>query len=809
MTRKELEELCAKMTLEEKAGLCSGSDFWHTKPVERLGIPAMMVSDGPHGLRKQKDEGDHLGVNDSIKAVCFPTGCTLAASFDRDLIREMGEALGTSCQAEGVGVILGPAVNIKRSPLCGRNFEYYSEDPYVAGEMAASYIDGVQSKQVGTSIKHFMANSQETRRMSSDSRVDERTMREIYLPAFETAVKKSKPWTVMCSYNRINGTYAAENKWLLTELLRDEWGFDGFVVSDWGAVNDRVAGVKAGLDLEMPSSFGVNDKLIVEAVKNGTLEEKVLDEAVIRILNIIYRYMEHRDQTAVFDRDAQHDLSRKAAEESLVLLKNEGVLPLKKEQKIAIIGQYAKKPRYQGGGSSHINSHKVSGMLDFVQDMENVTYAQGYDDRLEEAADMADGHADSIDPKREDTAKTLLDEAVQAAKEAEVAVIFAGLPDSFESEGYDRKHMRMPDSQNTLIHEIAKVQPNTIVVLHNGSPVEMPWVDEVKGILEAYLGGEAVGEAEFNILFGNVNPSGKLAESFPLRLEDNPSYLYYIGEGDMTEYREGVFVGYRYYDTKKMQTLFPFGHGLSYTEFAYSNLRLECGGNAAAQSSSAKEQRNAQCVNGDAAGGEQGADGTLRIKDTDHLTVSIDITNTGSMEGKEVVQLYVADEESSVIRPLKELKGFEKVSLKPGETKTVHFTLDARAFAYYHTELKEFFVESGIFNILVGSSSREIRGEGKVYVEGTREYKPKYHLNTTIGDLMKDEKASRILAPLFTASTLVEVCDTDSAEKGEEDSFTGLQEAMMGYLPLRGMVSFQNGSVDFEKLKKILDQLNE
>lgn len=808
MTRKELEELCAKMTLEEKAGLCSGSDFWHTKPVERLGIPAMMVSDGPHGLRKQKDEGDHLGVNDSIKAVCFPTGCTIAASFDRDLIREMGEALGTSCQAEGVGVILGPAVNIKRSPLCGRNFEYYSEDPYVAGEMAASYIEGVQSKHVGTSIKHFMANSQETRRMSSDSRVDERTMREIYLPAFETAVKKSKPWTVMCSYNRINGTYAAENKWLLTELLRDEWGFDGFVVSDWGAVNDRVAGVKAGLDLEMPPSFGVNDKLIVEAVKNGTLEEKVLDEAVIRILNIIYRYMEHRDKTAVFDRDAQHDLSRKAAEESLVLLKNEGVLPLKKEQKIAIIGQYAKKPRYQGGGSSHINSHKVSGMLDFVQDMENVTYAQGYDDRLEEAADMAGGRTD-IDPAGKDQLKALLDEAVQVAKEAEVAVIFAGLPDSFESEGYDRKHMRMPDSQNTLIHEIAKVQPNTIVVLHNGSPVEMPWVDEVKGILEAYLGGEAVGEAEYNILFGNVNPSGKLAETFPLRLEDNPSYLYYIGEGDMTEYREGVFVGYRYYDTKKMQTLFPFGHGLSYTEFAYSNLRLECGGNAAAQSSSAKGQRNDQCVNGDAAGGEQSADGTIRIKDTDRLTVSIDITNTGSREGKEVVQLYIADEESSVIRPMKELKGFEKVSLKPGETKTVQFTLDARAFAYYHTELKEFFVESGTFAILVGSSSREIRGEGKVYVEGTREYKPKYHLNTTIGDLMKDEKASRILAPLFTASTLVEVCDTDSAEKGEEDSFTGLQEAMMGYLPLRGMVSFQDGSVDFEKLQKILDQLNE
>lgn len=784
MTRKELEKLCAQMTLEEKAGLCSGSDFWHTKPVERLGIPAMMVSDGPHGLRKQKEEGDHLGVNDSIKAVCFPTGCTIAASFDRDLIREMGEALGVSCQAEGVGIILGPAVNIKRSPLCGRNFEYYSEDPYAAGEMAASYIEGVQSKNVGTSIKHFMANSQETRRMSSDSRVDERTMREIYLPAFETAVKKTDPcpWTVMCSYNRINGTYAAENHWLLTELLRDEWGFDGFVVSDWGAVNDRVAGIKAGLDLEMPPSFGVNDKLIVEAVKNGDLDEAVLDETVIRILNIIYRFMENRDETAVFDRDAQHNLSRKAAEESLVLLKNEGVLPFKKEQKIAVIGQYAEKPRYQGGGSSHINSYKVSGILEFVKDMENVTYAQGYDDGLENAAGMAD----DIDSKKK--AQTLLEEAVRKAKEADVAVIFAGLPDSFESEGYDRKHMRMPDSQNLLIHEIAKVQPNTVVVLHNGSPVEMPWAGEVKGILEAYLGGEAVGEAEYNILFGNVNPSGRLSETFPLRLEDNPSYLYYIGEGDMTEYREGIFVGYRYYDTKRMPVLFPFGHGLSYTEFTYSNLRLECG--------------------------DEKTDNILRIRDIDRLTVSVDVTNTGSVEGKEVVQLYVSDEESSVIRPQKELKGFEKVSLLPGETKTVHFTLDARAFAYYHTELKEFFVESGIFSVLVGSSSRDIRGEGKVYVEGTREYKPKYHLNTTFGDIMKDERAADILAPLLKASTLVEVCDTDNAgntdntDKDGRDAFTEMQKAMMEYLPLRAMVSFQDGSVDFEKLNKILDQLN-
>lgn len=771
MTRKELEEICSQLTLEEKASLCSGSDFWHTKAVERLGIPSMMVSDGPHGLRKQKDEGDHLGVNDSIIAVCFPTGCTTAASFDKDLIKKMGEAIGTACQAEGVGVILGPAVNIKRSPLCGRNFEYYSEDPYVAGEMAASYIQGVQSKNVGTSIKHYMANSQETRRMSSDSKVDERTMREIYMPAFETAVKKSKPWTVMCSYNRINGTYAAENKYLLTDVLRDQWGFDGFVVSDWGAVNDRVAGVKAGLDLEMPPSFGVNDKLIEQAVKDGMLDEKVLDEAVIRILNIVYRYVENRDKTAVFDKDAQHDLSREVAENSLVLLKNEGVLPLNKDKKIALIGQYAKKPRYQGGGSSHINSYKVSGVLEFVEGMDNITYAQGFDD--------------SSDTVRKD----LLEEAVKAAKEAEVAVIFAGLPDSFESEGYDRAHMRMPDSQNTLIHEVAKVQPNTVVVLHNGSPVEMPWIDEVKGVLEAYLGGEAVGEAEYNILFGNVNPSGKLAESFPLQLEDNPSYLYYIGEGDMTEYREGVFVGFRYYDKKKMQVLFPFGHGLSYTTFAYSNLKVERAGSGGGQSA-------------------QSTEGLLRIKDTELITVSVDITNTGAVEGKEVVQLYVADEESTVIRPQKELKGFEKVSLKAGETKTIVFELDARAFAYYNTEINDFHVESGNFKLLVGSSSRDIRCEAEIYVEGTVKLKKKYHLNTIFGDILKDEKAAKHLEPLFAVNTLSETCDTDSAESGDEDASKGLQEAMMEYLPLRGMISFQDGSIDFDLLNRIVENLN-
>lgn len=594
MTKEKIKDLIAKMTLEEKAAMCSGADFWHTESCERLGIPASMVSDGPHGLRKQDDKADHLGVNESIKAVCFPAGCGTAASFNRDLLYHMGETLGNECQAEGVSVILGPAVNIKRSPLCGRNFEYYSEDPLVASEIAGSLIRGVQSKHVGTSLKHFLANNQETRRMSVNEIIDERTLNEIYLAAFEGAVKKAKPWTVMCSYNKINGTYTAAHHKYLTETLRDKWGFDGYVMSDWGAVNDRVEDLKAGLDLEMPSSMGVNDQLIVEAVQNGTLEEKVLDTVVERILNIVYRYNENRDTEAVFDLDHDHEVAKKVAEETIVLLKNENVLPLTEGEEIAFIGKYAKKPRYQGGGSSHINSHKITGALDAAEAAGNthIVYAQGFDD------------------KEDKTDEVLLAEAVETAKKAKAAVIFAGLPDAFESEGFDRKHMRMPDCQNELIERVAAVQPNTIVVLHNGAPVEMPWADRVKGILEAYLGGQAVGGAEYDILFGKVNPSAKLPETFPKQLEDNPSYLAGFGEGDHVEYREGIFVGYRYYDKKKMDVLFPFGYGLSYTTFAYSNLCLD----------------------------------KKTMKDTEELTVSVDVTNTGDAGESDSDGEYCVDE---------------------------------------------------------------------------------------------------------------------------------------------------------------------
>ncbi|HHV11356.1 MAG TPA: glycosyl hydrolase [Clostridiales bacterium] len=759
MEREKIREIIAKLTLEEKAGLCSGADFWHTKAVERLGVPATMVSDGPHGLRKQDLEGDHLGMNDSIKAVCFPAGCGTAASFNRELIATMGEALGNECQAEGVSVILGPAVNIKRSPLCGRNFEYYSEDPLVASEMAGALIKGVQSKNVGTSIKHFLANNQEHRRMTSSSEVDERTLREIYLAAFEGAVVKEKPWTVMCSYNRINGVYAAENEEYLTKVLRDEWGFDGYVVSDWGAVNARVEDLAAGLDLEMPSSNGVNDKLIVEAVKAGALKEEVVDRACERILNIVYRYEENRDKTAVFDRDKDHELARKVAEETVVLLKNDGILPLKETEEIAFIGKYAKAPRYQGGGSSHINSHKVTSALDVVAGMDNITFAQGFND-----------NEDKID-------EALLAEAVEIARKAKAAVIFAGLPDAFESEGFDRSHMGMPNCQNELIKRIAEVQPNTVVVLHNGSPVEMPWVNDVKGILEAYLGGQAIGGACVDILFGRVNPSAKLPETFPVKLEDNPSYLYYLGEKDKVEYREGVFVGYRYYDKKKMDVLFPFGHGLSYTTFEYSNLTVS----------------------------------SESITDQDTVKVSVDVKNTGSMAGKEVVQLYVADKVSTVIRPAKELKEFAKVDLQPGETKTVTFELGKRAFAYWNVDIHDWHVESGEFELLVGKSSREIILSKTIQVTGTVKLPTTYTLDTTLGDLMENPAAAEFLNSMRQNSIFSSMAEQqeEATEAAQEAISKEMMMAMMKYMPIRAMLSFGGGAVSREAMLDVLGKLNE
>ena len=754
MTAEKIKELVANMTLEEKAGMCSGMDFWHTKPVERLGIPSIMVSDGPHGLRKQDDKADHLGVNESIKAVCFPTACATAASFNRELLTSLGETIGNECQAEQVSTILGPGANIKRSPIGGRNFEYFSEDPLVATELAGAFIHGVQSKNIGTSLKHFLANNQETRRMSCSSNIDERTLREIYLAAFEGAVIKEKPWTVMNSYNCVNGVHTSQSKKFLTDILRDEWGFDGFVVSDWGAVDSRPEDLAAGLDLEMPSSNGENDKLIVEAVKNGALDEKELDQAVERILSIIYRYEDNKDTSAVFDRDADHEKARKMAEETIVLLKNDGILPLQESMKVAFIGKYAAKPRYQGGGSSHINSHKVTSAVDAAAGNPNVVYAQGFDD----AADVVD--------------EAMLAEAVDVAKNAEVAVIFAGLPDAFESEGFDREHMRMPACQNELISRICEVQEQVIVVLHNGSPVEMPWISKVKGVVEAYLGGQAVGGAEYDILFGKVNPSAKLAETFPLRLEDNPSYLFFPGEGDVVNYQEGIFVGYRYYDKKNMEVLFPFGYGLSYTTYAYSNLQLD----------------------------------KKHMKDTETLTVSVDVTNTGSMAGKEIIQVYVADQESSVIRPKKELREFAKVFLQPGETKTVTFTLGKRSFAYYNTEISNWFVESGNFDIMIGASSRDIRLQDTVWVEGTTKLKKIYHLDSTLGDIKKDPKAKAVIEELMKRLNSVDGGEEEENSVASEAITAEMQEAMQRYMPIRGILSFNNGTV--EDVIHVIAELN-
>ena len=753
----DIKKLVQQMSLEEKASLCSGEDFWHTKAIERLGIPHMMVSDGPHGLRKQDLKADHLGMNESIKAVCFPAGCAMAASFDRELIGRVGETIGNECQAEGLGVVLGPAMNIKRSPLCGRNFEYFSEDPYLAGELAASHINGVQKRHVGTSPKHFLANSQEHRRMSSDSRMDERTMREIYLAAFETAVKKAKPWTVMCSYNKINGIYASEHHQVLTEILRDEWGFDGFVVSDWGAVNDRVKGVQAGLDLEMPASGGINDEKIVKAVRDGVLEESVVDLAAERILNIVYQYVENREEHAVWEKEADHAFAREAAAECMVLLKNErGILPLDKAERVTFIGEFAKHPRYQGGGSSHINSFKVESAMDAAKGYD-ISYVQGYD----LARDVVD--------------EALINEAVQAAKHTWVAVIFAGLPDSYESEGYDRSHMHLPKGQEELIRRVAQVNRNTVVVLHNGSPVEMPWAEDVGAILEVYLGGQAVGAATMDVLFGVKNPCGRLPETFPLKLEDNPSYLYYPGEGDVTEYREGVFVGYRYYDKKKMQVLYPFGHGLSYTQFTYSGLRLS-------------------------------ADS---MRDTENLTVSVDVQNTGNLFGKEVVQLYVAPQTTGVLRPDKELKGFEKVALRPGQKTTVTFTLDKRAFAYWNTEIHDWYVQEGEYGILIGKSSRDIVCRGIVQVHSTREIPKHYDENSLFGDLLEDAEAKKVLEPYWDKISTALGGGADASDAAKEAISEEMTLAMLRYMPLRGLRSFGGDSVTEEELQHMIALLNE
>lgn len=756
--KRDISSLISQMTLEEKAGLCSGLDFWHLKGIERLGIPSLMVTDGPHGLRKQADGADHLGIYNSVPSTCFPSAVGLASSWDKELISKVGIALGEEAQAEDVAVLLGPGANIKRSPLCGRNFEYFSEDPYLSAEMAASHINGVQSQGVGTSLKHFAANNQEHRRMSIDAVIDERTLREIYLASFEQAVKKAQPWTVMCAYNKVNGEYASENYRLLTEILRDEWGLEGFVVSDWGAVNVRENALQAGLELEMPASNGIGDKKVIESIKSGKLKEETLNIAVERLLNIIFKAVDNNKPNATYSKIEHHQLARQVASESMVLLKNENnILPLNKDGKVAVIGAFANKPRIQGGGSSHINPTEVDDICEEIDKTAGynaeVYYVQGYP--LEK---------DTIDEQ-------LIEEAKEVAHQADVAVIFAGLPDRYESEGYDREHLQMPENHRVLIDAVAEIQPNVVVVLSNGAPVEMPWINNAKGILEGYLGGQALGGAVADILFGTTNPSGKLAETFPKRLSDNPSYLNFPGEGDKVEYKEGIFVGYRYYDMKKVDSLFPFGYGLSYTTFDYRNITIN----------------------------------NKEVLDTATVTVNVTVKNTGNLAGKEIVQLYVNDVESTVIRPEKELKGFEKVELQPGEEKVVTFKLDKRSFAYYNVDLEDWYVETGEFAILIGKSSKDIVLEDRIHVTSTVRIKQTFHRNTLVGDLMNDPTLAPIAKELIAKNNPFD----ELTGKEEEADAPEMMDAMMKNMPLRALVNFSMGAFTEEMLDDLITQLNE
>ena len=655
-----------RLTLEEKASLCLGSNFWHTAPVPRLGIPAIMVSDGPHGLRRQPDGGDHVGIGGSLPATCFPPAAALGSSWDPALVRRVGEAIGREARAQRVSVVLGPGINIKRSPLCGRNFEYFSEDPVLAGELAAALVDGIQSQGVGTSLKHYAANNQETDRLRVSAEVDERTLREIYLAGFEYAVTRARPWTVMCAYNRINGTYASQNHWLLTTVLREEWGFDGLVVSDWGAVSDRVAALAAGLDLEMPPNLGISDAAIVAAVRAGDLDEAVLDAAVARVLRLVERATAAEPADG-FDADAHHALARSVAAGCAVLLKNEGdILPLRPADgdTVAVIGEFARTPRYQGAGSSQVNPTRVDVALDELRaalpDGVRVDFAAGF----------------GVGTTGGDEA--LADEAVDLAGRAGTVVAFLGLPAADESEGFDRTHMDLPANQTALLPRLAAANPNLVVVLANGSAVRLAgWQEHARAVLECWLAGQAGGGAVADLLLGAADPGGRLAETLPMRLEDNPSFLNFPGEAGHVRYGEGVFVGYRGYDALDREVSYPFGHGLSYTRFEHSDLDVEVTG--------------------------RHQDGDLAV------TVGCRVTNTGDRRGTEVVQLYVGDPESSVARPVRELKGFAKVDLEPGGSGAVRFTLGPRDLSYWSVDAHDWVLEGGTFEIAVGASSRDLR----------------------------------------------------------------------------------------------------
>lgn len=635
-----IEQILEKLTLEEKIKLCSGVDFWHTKEFSDKGVPSLMMSDGPHGLRKQPESADMLGINESVPATSFPTAVLSACSWDRELLKRMGEAIAREAIANKVSLVLGPGANIKRNPLCGRNFEYFSEDPYLSGKLAAAHISGIEKTGTGSCLKHFALNNQEYKRFSSDSYVDERTMREIYLATFETAVKEGKPAAVMSSYNKVNGVYSSDNQWLLTEVLREDWGFDGLVVTDWGGMSDRREAFKAGCDLMMPGGSDYMETEVIEAVKNGKLSEEDITRSARRVLELLVKTAHENAKEA--DMQAHYELAKEIAEESAVLLKNEEeILPLQEEEELLFVGHMAKKIRYQGSGSSHINPWKLVNVADVC---ETIPFMEGC---------YPDGSTD----------EKLLQEAENAAKCAKKVVVFAGLTDIYESEGFDREHMKMPEGHVQMIERMAAVNPNVVVVLMSGSAVEVPWIDKVKAVLYMGLPGEAGGEAIKNLLFGKVNPSGKLAETWPVSYEDCISSEYYGEPYKNAEYREGIYVGYRYYETAGVKVRFPFGHGISYTHFSYSDLQVD--GN------------KVRCT----------------------------VKNVGETAGKEVVQLYIEPIKSRVHRPACELKGFDKVELEPGESKTVTFLLNERSFAVWENGWK---VPSGDYAICIGKNSHEM-----------------------------------------------------------------------------------------------------
>jgi beta-glucosidase len=738
----KINDLIKKMTLEEKAALCTGASPWTTTPVERLDLPELTVSDGPHGVRRVADINNLIAA--SLPATCFPTASCMASTWDVDLIYAMGQALAEECIALNVDVVLGPGANMKRTPLGGRNFEYYSEDPFLAGQMAASFIDGVQSKGVGTSLKHFAANNQEFQRLSISSEMDERTLREIYLPAFETAVKKAKPWTVMCAYNKLNGTYCSENHRLLVDILKDEWGFEGFVVSDWGAVHDRVASLKGGLDLEMPGPKERRVKAVVEAVRSGAMGESVLDESVRRILGIVFKAAE-TSKGGLFDTAAHHALARRIAAEGMVLLKNNGILPLKEQQHIAVIGRAAEEAHFQGGGSSHINPTQVDNPFKELQKSAGetkLTYAEGY-------------------PAGTAFDQSLIDAAVKNARSADVALLYLALPDSKESEGYDRPDLDLTPQQVALIKAVTAVQPMTVVILNNGAPVVMSeWIDGTAAVLEAWMMGQAGGGAIADVLYGKVNPCGRLAETYPLKLVDTPAHINFPGGNGEVRYGEGIFIGYRYYDAKEVPVQFSFGYGMSYTTFTYKNPKVSA----------------------------------ASFRDVDGLTVSVDVTNAGKVTGKEVVQVYVHDHKSGLVRPPKELKGFAKVELQPGETKTVTLALDFRAFAYYHPAYQQWITEDGEFDILVGASSADIRCVLTVMLQSTLELPCILNRESTPRDWMEDPRGRRVFEPLFQQM----VAPMQAAFGGGQDGGGAVGMDSTGFLmemPLLDILHFQENAL--------------